>query len=115
MTEINHLWDTQKDFQKYFYKPEDLTLEEKIAWTKEFCLCAHQELAEVLQSVDWKSYHLYDKEYSTEHLKEEIVDVVKFVVNLCIVWGVSPEEFVTIFDIKSEKVKARYIEKNITK
>lgn len=104
---IQDLWERQKAFQTNFFNPEELTFEEKVKWTKEFCLCAHQELAEVMDSVDWKNYHLYAKEYSEKHTHEEIIDVIKFAMNLGIVWGMTPEMFVELFNKKSDDVEAR--------
>ena len=109
---LEHLWKRQYDFQTTFFAPDSLTQEDRIKWTKEFILCAHQELAEVMNSMNWKSYHLYEKEYPVEHIKEEIVDTLKFVLNLCIVWGMNPEEIVKEFNRKSDIVEERIKLKN---
>jgi hypothetical protein len=84
-----------------------MAFDEKVKWTKEFCLCAHQELAEVMDSIDWKNYHMYAKEYSEKHTHEEIIDVIKFVMNIAIVWGMTPDMFVDIFNKKSDDVEKR--------
>ncbi len=104
---IEELWNRQKVFQKNFFDPENLSFEDKVKWTKEFCLCAHQELAEVMDAVDWKSYHMYAKQYSEKHTHEEIIDVIKFAMNLGIVWGMTPETFVQLFNQKSDEVEKR--------
>ena len=100
--------EKQKDFQKNFFNHAELTREEKVKWTKEFILCAHQELAEVLDSVDWKTYHNYAKEYNDEHLKTEIIDVLKFVMNLAIVWGMSAEDIEDEFNRKTDITISRF-------
>jgi dimeric dUTPase (all-alpha-NTP-PPase superfamily) len=105
----------QKKFQHNFFDPDRLTPEDRIKWTKEFALCAHQELAEVLDAVDWKSYHLYNKQYSTDNVKNEIIDVIKFALNLCIVWGMTSEEIWHIFDAKTQEITNRFNEKNNAK
>lgn len=97
----------QADFQKNFYDVESMSLEERTKWTKEFILCLHQELAEVLNSLDWKSYHMYDKNYDHENTKEEIIDCFKFVLNLAIVWRIDSEELIQLFNKKSDLVEER--------
>jgi len=109
---FNHIYERQFDFQKRFFNPTDLKAEDRIKWTKEFILCAHQELAEVMNSIDWKSYHLYDKDYDVSETKEEIIDVLKFVLNLAIVWGMQPNEIYDIFNKKTDETINRLNQKN---
>ena len=106
------IWNRQREFQKNFFNPDALTADERIKWTKEFCLCAHQELAEILDSIDWKNYHLYAKEYDEKHTHEEIVDAFKFILNLGIVWGMTPEVFIDIFNKKTDAVEQRLMLKS---
>lgn len=104
---LKQLLQRQKAFQLRFYNPDLLTQEEKVKWTKEFILCTHQELAEVMNTMDWKSYHMYDKEYSTQETKDEIIDCLKFVFNLAIVWGMDHNEIFELFNKKSDLVEQR--------
>lgn len=108
---LKEMLDAQVSFQKNFFEPSKLTREEKIKWTKEFALCAHQELAEVLDALDWKTYHNYDKEYSDDNVKEELIDVIKFILNLCIVWEMSADDIKSIFDMKTAKNITRFKQK----
>lgn len=105
---LEQFWARQYQFQLNFFNPQTLTPEEKIKWTKEFILCAHQELAEIMNSIDWKSYHLYDKSYSIENTQEEIIDTLKFVLNLCIVWNIKPADIEHAFNRKSDEVERRF-------
>lgn len=107
---IQHLWETQQKFQKHFFDADNLSHDEKIKWSKEFILSAMLELSEVMDTLKWKTYHDYKKIYTIEDTKEELVDVMKFIINICIVNGISADEFMTAFNKKSQTVNERYKE-----
>ncbi len=109
---LKDMLQAQISFQKNFFEPSKMTREDKIKWTKEFALCAHQELAEVLDAIDWKTYHGYDRTYSDDNVKEELIDVIKFVLNLCIVWEMSADDIKRIFDEKTTHNINRFKSKN---
>lgn len=104
---LKKILQRQIDFQHRFYNPDILTHEEKVKWTKEFILCAHQELAEVMNTLDWKSYHMYDKKYDAQDTKDEIIDCLKFILNLAIIWGMDHNEIFELFNKKSDLVEQR--------
>ncbi len=97
----------QTRFQSNFFDINALTHNDKIKWTKEFVLCIHQELAEVMNTLDWKTYHQYDKKYSDDELKEELIDCFKFILNLLIVWKIDAHELYGLFNVKSDEVELR--------
>lgn len=101
------MYDRQKKFQKNFFNPDRLSTKNKISWTKEFVLCLHQELAEIMSSIDWKTYHNYPDKYPIESTREEIIDCFKFVLNLMIVWGMDTDMVRDMFEAKSNIVEAR--------
>lgn len=107
---LANIWETQKEFQKNFYDLENLSEADKIKLTKEFILSMHRELGEVLNEIPWKLHRANDKEYSVEHIQEELIDVQKFLMNLFLIWGMTPETFYDIFMKKSAIVQARYDE-----
>lgn len=96
--------DFQKAFQKKLYPnfdPQVMTYEEKVNMTKQFVLYCHEELSEVMAAMKYKSYHKYEKTYNEEDIKVEIIDCLKFVLNLGILWGMSAQDFHDVFDKKS--------------
>lgn len=97
----------QESFQHNFYLPFALKEQEKVQLSKEYILSAIRELGEVLNVMPWKSHRKYVAETNVEELREELVDVIKFVLNLCIIWGISPEMFYNDFFAKSQKVRER--------
>jgi NTP pyrophosphatase (non-canonical NTP hydrolase) len=71
-------------------------------------LATHQELTEVMQSIDWKKYHTYNREYTKEETQEEIIDCFKFIMNLMIIWDIDYKLLVKLFNKKSTEVEQRY-------
>ena len=108
---LKEIFKEQKDFQKNFYNPDNMTDEEKVNYSKEFILCAHRELGEILNILPWKSHrNLENTDINLDELKEEIIDSFKFLLNLCIIWGVDADDFENLFFKKSKIVRKRYKE-----
>jgi len=110
MNNLQQIWEKQKSFQLNFFDPENITEEERIKLTKEFILCAHRELSEILNETPWKLHRSNKKEYNKEHVQEEIIDTFKFLLNICILQEFTPESFEKLFYKKSEIVEKRYVE-----
>ena len=102
------IFKEQKDFQKYFYDPDNISDEDKIKFTKEYILSMHKELSEILDTLSWKLHRKEDKAKSTHNTLEEIIDCFKFLLNLCIIWGIDDDKFVKEFFRKSMVVRQRY-------
>lgn len=109
---LDHMLQRQKRFQQNFFAVDKLTPEEQIIWTKEFILCLHQELAEVMNTLKWKSYHSYDIITSTKDTQDELIDCFKFMLNLFIVWGIDDAKILELFEDKSTLVEQRFRLKN---
>ena len=105
---MKKILNRQIEFQKNFFKPGKLSTEQRKFWTKEFVLATHQELTEVMQSIDWKKYHTYNREYTKEETQEEIIDCFKFIMNLMIIWDIDYKLLVKLFNKKSTEVEQRY-------
>lgn len=110
MNNLQQIWEKQKSFQKNFFDLDNMTEEERIRLTKEFILCAHRELSEILNETPWKLHRVNTKEYNIEHVHEEIIDTFKFLLNICILQGLTPDLFETLFFKKSDIVEKRYAE-----
>lgn len=106
---LTKIFEEQKDFQKNFYDPDSMSNEEKVMYSKEFILCAHRELGEVLNMMPWKSHRaLKTKRIKVAELREEIIDSFKFLLNLSIIWGMDADDFEKLFFKKSKIVRKRY-------
>jgi NTP pyrophosphatase (non-canonical NTP hydrolase) len=108
MTELEEIWKIQKDFQCHFKNPDLLNDDERIAATKETILSLHKELSEVLDTIPWKTHRKIDMIYDKEHIKEELIDCFKYIINICLMHDMTPQIFVDCFKEKSKIVEARY-------
>ena len=108
METLKKIFKEQKDFQKFFYDPDNISKKDKIKFTKEYILSVHRELSEVLDTISWKIHRKEDKVISETNTKEEIIDCFKFLLNLCIIWEIDENEFVKEFFRKSAVVRQRY-------
>lgn len=103
--------EEQEDLQrKYFYRPEALTTEQKVNLSKEYLLSAHSEVDEVLNEIPWKthkSYENFEEHTDVELLTEEIVDCMKFLMNILVIWHVNDEKLYEVFMTKSKKVREK--------
>lgn len=110
MDKLDQIFKEQKDFQYFFYDLDKLTQKEKVERTKEFILCAHRELGEILNLLPWKSHrNIYQNtNINIYALSEEAIDCFKFMLNIFLIWGIDADKFKEIFDKKSKIVRERY-------
>ena len=110
---LEQIFKRQKTFQKNFYDVDNLTEDQKIKLTKEFILCMHRELGEILNIIPWKAHRANNKQYNVDELHEEIIDTFKFMLNLCLIWGIDTDKFNNLFHNKSKIVEQRYSEEKV--
>ena len=97
----------QESFLRNFIDNNSATDSEKIAYSKEYILAAMRELGEVLNELPWKMHRPNSKEIVVEHVHEEIIDVIKFVLNIGIIWGLDSKALKDMFMYKSAVVRER--------
>jgi len=105
---LQNIFQKQKEFQLNFYNPDNMSEEQKINLTKEFILCMHRELGEILNIIPWKLHRKNTKQYNVDDLKEEIIDCFKYLLNLCLIWNLDSSSFENLFYNKSKIVEERY-------
>lgn len=75
--------------------PDDLTLEQKTKWSKQFILCMQAELIELLDQMPWKHWKQYDDNCVDEDaLKYEISDLFIFLIGIAVIWGMDGKEII---------------------
>lgn len=111
MEELRKIWKRQKEFNVLLGNVGQ-NIKQKEALTKEFILHLITEAVEVLNEINWKIHR--KKEYDKinpiidYNLKEELIDVYKYLLSIMQFWDMSPEEFVEEFHRKSNVVEQRY-------
>lgn len=112
---LKDLWEVQLNFNQKFYqdkigkKIEDLTIEERVEWSKNQILSITSEAIEVLNELpNWKTHRVVNSEFIPSNLFEEIIDVNKFSMGLAQLWGMSMEQYYEEYLRKSYVVEQRY-------
>ena len=105
--ELDKIWKRQKEFHELLHgKVENIDVKQQL--TKELILHLISECDEVLNSINWKMHRKSNKIVNKDNLKEELIDVFKYWLNISLIWDLSPEDFVNEFYRKSEVVEQRY-------
>ena len=69
--------------------------------TKEWVLAIVAELGEILEWTNWKPWKTRAEDLpNIEELRIELIDVLHFILNLFIVWGVTPDLLMELFERK---------------
>lgn len=91
--------------------------ENRLEWTNNFIRCCSQELAELQDSFPWKHWREQDKPVNEVNIREEIVDLLHFVLDLAIIWFDNPEDLFATFMSKNDENFRRQINKmqNLTR
>lgn len=112
------IWRNQREFNEQFFKDQNLdlnnlSLEQKIHWAKEFCFHVNKEIADLTNCLPhWKMHYQNDERENDEIVKsnliEEYVDVLKYFMGLGQLLGLSYEEIIKGYEDKTEVVKQKY-------
>lgn len=107
MKELEEIWDDQCEFNAQVREPPQCW-EEKCAHTKEYVLGMMSELDELLRTTVWKPHRSRDVKPNDAQTRDELTDLYKYWVSLCIVWGVSPQQAIQDYWRKSMVVRQRF-------
>jgi len=69
-------------------------------------LAMHAELSELLEWTNWKIHKKERVVYDDERIAEihiELIDLLHYWMNLCIIWNLRPQEIVRIFKEKNDE------------
>lgn len=99
--DFSNIWNRQKSFSSKiidFNKLKDAKEKEKL--TQTFILHLLEELGEILSLINYK-LHKREKEIDIDKIKEEAMDIFKYILNIFLIWDVDVKEFVNLFNFKS--------------
>lgn len=85
--------------------------QDKLEWTNNFIRCCLQELAELQDSFPWKHWREQDKPVNEVMIREEIIDLLHFVLDLAIIWFEDPNDLFMTFMSKNDENFRRQINK----
>jgi uncharacterized HAD superfamily protein len=108
LTVLNNVWERQRLFQDLVSGKFPETPEARV---KEYVLHIFSELNELLDSVNWRIHReLPDRKLAVSNVLEEITDIWKYLIAICLDWGIKPEDLVNTFHSKSDVVEQRYVQ-----
>lgn len=109
------MWDIQLAFNNKFFNKKlnknisELSIDEKVAWTKNHLLSLVKEAMEVLDEIpNWKEHRNEETDFIPTNLFEEIIDVNKFALGLAQIWEMTEDQFYEDFKRKSYVVDQRW-------
>lgn len=103
---LNAIWERQRKFNQKLVDYDRLTDADRHSLTRDYCLSINEEVAELSRCIDWKTHRRHsNKGPSGSNILEEGIDVFKYIVSVCLVWGITPREFLEAFNRKSDVVE----------
>lgn len=87
-----------------------MTEAQVVEFTREVVLALHAEADELLEEINWRMHRAHVGKVVRSNIVYECVDVFKFLLNVLLVWGVTPEQFAEAFSAKSRAVESRYVQ-----
>jgi NTP pyrophosphatase (non-canonical NTP hydrolase) len=106
--DFRNIWERQRNFYNRVTPLSDFSsIDAKEKETHSILLHIQSELAEILNATNYKKHHK-KKEVDVANIQEEIIDVFKFLLNMCILWNIDMRKFVEEFLNKSKIVEERF-------
>lgn len=112
MDELKSLLQKQRKLSENWIDYNNLTLKDQEKFHKEVCLAAMAEMMEVLNEINWKPWKKKKKQIDLKHLEEELIDVLHFWLELCLIWGISSKKIIDTYNMKNkvnhQRIKDKY-------
>lgn len=113
LSELYDMWLDQEEFnQNFFPRPESYP--EQSRQTKEMLIHLMSEMDELLRCTEWKPHRKVNVQPNMEQVKNELTDMFKYFISLCLIWGVSPKQLMEDYWRKSMVCRQRYSEEFCT-
>lgn len=91
MDKLDEIFRLQSDLNSRIgVSTENLSEQDQIHWTLNYCRAMQQELAELTDSVPWKWWAKY-QHFNAQNARVEIVDLFHFLISLAQVHGMTAE------------------------
>jgi len=103
---------SQKRFSDIFFDDSKLTPEQREEMTRSFALALHGEISDLISSVNFKTHRTSRKTPDREKILYESVDVVRYLLAIMNIWGITSQEFVSAFQDKDVFLHKRHHDEN---
>ena len=123
MDKLDQIFAMQRDLNRHTFEknqlvgfdeiPEDRKLQNE--WLRNYALAKPEEIAELVDSTNWKWWRTKVDLYDEQNLKVELVDILHFWVSACQVMGLSAEDVFRMYTQKNKINAARQDRGYVTK
>lgn len=104
---LEEMLNEQYEFQRqYAFNPDALDMAERERWLERFVTHTNDQAISVLNELNWKE-HEPNEPVDYDKATKEVVDTLKYVLNMAVVLNVSPEELEAEFRRRSQEVRDR--------
>ena len=104
---LREMLEEQYAFQReHAFHPDDMSMDERERWLEKFVVHTNDQSMSVLHELNWKD-HEPNEPVDYDQAVQEIVDTMKYVLNMAVVLNVSPEELEAEFRRRSTEVRNR--------
>ena len=126
MDSLERIFELQRDLNRFTFEknglvgfdeiPKDRRLQNE--WVRNYSLAMTQELAELVDSTNWKWWRTKVDLFDEQNLKVELVDILHFWVSACQVMGLSAEDVFRMYSqknaINAQRQERGYVTKDET-
>ena len=108
---LQDIFDKQKAFNSKLYTEiydVNCPTSYKESVSKDMAFSAIRELTELIDEMNWKRHQLIRKDVNMSNVLEEAIDVLKFYLNILIIWGFTADDLYREFLRKSEVVEQKW-------
>ncbi len=114
MDKLDRIFEMQRELNRFTFERNDLPDFERIPrdrrlqneWLRNYALAMSQEIAELVDSTNWKWWRTKVDLFDEQNIRVELIDILHFWVSACQVMGMSAEDVFRIYAQKN-KVNAR--------
>jgi dimeric dUTPase (all-alpha-NTP-PPase superfamily) len=124
MDKLEQVFEKQRELNRFTFEqnrlpsfdsiPQDRHLQNQ--WVRNYALAMTQEVAELVDSTNWKWWRTKVDLFDEQNLKVELVDILHFWVSACQVMGLSAEDVFRMYmqknAINAQRQAAGYITKD---
>jgi dUTP pyrophosphatase len=112
--ELNRFTFEQNQLVGFDEIPQNRELQNQ--WLRSYALAMTQEIAELVDSTNWKWWRTKVDLFDEQNLKVELVDILHFWISACQVMGLSAEDVFRMYmqknEINAQRQEAGYLTKD---
>jgi dimeric dUTPase (all-alpha-NTP-PPase superfamily) len=109
MDKLERIFELQRELNRFTFEKNSLVGFDAISgerrlqneWVRNYALAMTQELAELVDSTNWKWWRTKVDLFDEQNLKVELVDILHFWVSACQVMGLSAEDVFRMYTQKN--------------